>query len=156
MTRMACWHGFVRALTTAAQGLAVSLLLLQPLLAAEAAKAAEDDDLADVVVTGSRIQVPGATSANPIESISAEEMRNLGIVNVADALLQLVPQNISQYQPGLVGDIQTSQCGRAGQHRHRLRQRHAGQQRCRPRFVLHRPTPSRTCAAWIRCSARAH
>jgi Ca-activated chloride channel family protein len=46
-----------------------------------------------VQVTGSRIQKgPGS---NPVESITGEEMRQLGIVNVADALAQLVPQNMS-------------------------------------------------------------
>ena len=86
---------------------------------AQAAAAAEEEDenleeLAEVQVTGTRIQNPNVTSANPITSITAEEMRNLGIVNVADALLTLVPQNISSYQPGLVGDIQSTAGGEFG------------------------------------------
>jgi outer membrane receptor protein involved in Fe transport len=78
----------------------------------EAKSAEEDDELAEVTVTGTRIQVSGNnTSTNPITSITGEEMRQLGIVNVADALQQLVPQNISTYMPTLVGD---DQAGRGG------------------------------------------
>ncbi len=44
-------------------------------------------------------------------SISGEEMRRLGIVNVSDALTQLVPQNISTYTPTMTGD---DQAGRGG------------------------------------------
>jgi outer membrane receptor protein involved in Fe transport len=91
-----------------------------PAAAAEAAataEAAEDEDdieLEEVQVTGTRIQNPNVTSSNPITSITSEEMRQLGIVNVADALLMLVPQNISTYQPGLTGDIQTTGGGEFG------------------------------------------
>ncbi len=60
----------------------------------------EDEELSEVQVTGTRIQSPNVTSPNPITTITGEEMRRLGIVNVADALTQLVPQNISTYQPG--------------------------------------------------------
>jgi outer membrane receptor protein involved in Fe transport len=70
----------------------------------------EEDDLEvleEVQVTGSRIQSPNVTAANPVSSISGEEMRALGIVNVADALTQLVPQNISTYMPTMVGDNQS-------------------------------------------------
>jgi len=73
----------------------------------------EDEELAEVQVTGTRIQSPNVTSANPITSITAEEMRRLGIVNVADALTQLVPANISTYMPTLTGDDQAGR-GAAG------------------------------------------
>ncbi len=59
--------------------------------------------LAEVQVSGTRMQAPNVTSANPVTSITAEEMKRLGIVNVADALTRLVPQNTSTYQPTLVG-----------------------------------------------------
>src|SRR5690606_1812626 len=62
------------------------------------------DELAEVTVTGTRIQAPNMTASNPVTSIDGEEMRRLGIVNVADALTQLVPQNISSYMPTMVGD----------------------------------------------------
>jgi hypothetical protein len=77
--------------------------------AAAAAEEEEDEDdveLEEVQVTGTRILSPNATSTNPITSISGEEMRRLGIVNVADALTTLVPQNISTYTPGLTGSTQ--------------------------------------------------
>ena len=66
----------------------------------------EDQELAEVQVTGTRILSPGATSTNPITTITGEEMQRLGIVNIADALTQLVPQNISTYTPSLTGSTQ--------------------------------------------------
>jgi outer membrane receptor protein involved in Fe transport len=82
--------------------------------AADAKKKAEEDELGEVQVTGTRIQAPGVTSANPIESITGEQMRQLGIVNVADALLQLVPQNVSTYSPFVIGDDQSEVAGTFG------------------------------------------
>jgi outer membrane receptor protein involved in Fe transport len=79
----------------------------------------EDDDLdelSEVQVTGTRIQAPNVTSANPITSVTGEELRNLGIVNVSDALTTLVPQNISTYMPTMVGDDQAG-AGGAGMER---------------------------------------
>jgi iron complex outermembrane recepter protein len=73
--------------------------------AADAKKKAEEDELGEVVVTGTRIQTPGATSNNPVDSVSAEDMRRLGIVNVADALLQLIPQNQSTWTDFAVADM---------------------------------------------------
>ncbi len=71
----------------------------------------DDQELAEVQVTGTRIQSPNVTAANPVTSITGEEMRRLGIVNVSDVLTQLVPQNISTYTPTLTGD---NQAGRGG------------------------------------------
>ena len=71
----------------------------------------EFEELSEVQVTGTRIQNPNVTSANPVTSITGEEMRNLGIVNVADALTQLVPQNLSTYMPGMTGDDQSGSGG---------------------------------------------
>jgi outer membrane receptor protein involved in Fe transport len=79
-----------------------------------AAEAEEEDaeELEEVQVTGTRIQVPGNyTSPNPMTSISAEEMRALGIINVADALTTLVPQNVSTYMPTMIGDSQSGSGG---------------------------------------------
>jgi outer membrane receptor protein involved in Fe transport len=139
MTRTVSWYGSVRAWTASVLAAALlTLAIVTPVEAAqaaatpaatkaaedakkaeeakkaEAAKKGEDGELDEVKITGTRIQVPGATSANPIESITAEEMRRMGMVNVSDALLQLLPQNISQYQPGLVGDIQSTSAGEFG------------------------------------------
>jgi Ca-activated chloride channel family protein len=61
--------------------------------AAERARAAAGgDELSEVQITGTRIQAPGSYAAtNPVTSISGEEIRRLGIVNAADALVQLQP-----------------------------------------------------------------
>lgn len=51
----------------------------------------------DIVVTGSRIQSPSATSASPLQVISAEQIRQSGVINVQDLLLQ----NPAFGQPGI-------------------------------------------------------
>jgi outer membrane receptor protein involved in Fe transport len=114
MTRTARWHDLACALVAAAL-----CALALPVLGADAAATDDDDtdddlELTEVQVTGTRIQLPNVTSANPVTSITAEEMQRLGIVNVADALTTLVPQNISTYQPGLTGDIQSSGAAELG------------------------------------------
>src|SRR5688572_5232187 len=94
--------------------LSYALMVPSMTLSAEAARqeAAEDDakdegELDEVNITGTRIQIPGNyTAPNPLTTIDAEELRRQGIVNVSDALLQLVPQNISAYTPALTGDDQ--------------------------------------------------
>ncbi|MFO7324180.1 MAG: TonB-dependent receptor [Pseudomonadota bacterium] len=71
------------------------------------AAAAEEDveELEEVQVTGTRIQVPGTyTAANPVTTVTGEDLRRLGMINLADALTTLVPQNLSTYQPTMVGD----------------------------------------------------
>jgi outer membrane receptor protein involved in Fe transport len=94
----------VRAAVAAVLGTA--LIVPSFSFAAAAAEEDEDEELAEVQVTGTRIQVPGNyTAANPMTTISAEEMRRLGIVNVADALLQLVPQNVSTWTDFAVSDM---------------------------------------------------
>jgi outer membrane receptor protein involved in Fe transport len=70
-----------------------------------------DIELEEVQVTGSRIQNPNVTSANPITSVTGDEMRQLGFVNVADVMTQLVPQNLSTYMPTMVGDNQAGSGG---------------------------------------------
>jgi Ca-activated chloride channel family protein len=64
--------------------------LLQRMDVVTGGAAAGSDELSEVQITGTRIQAPGSyTSANPVTSITAEEMRQLGVVKVADALAQL-------------------------------------------------------------------
>src|SRR5690606_35041423 len=102
VSRYAC-APFVRASAAAMAGVAALVGFSSQVAAAEAD---EDDEeiLQEVQVTGTRIQSPNVTSSNPVTSITGEEMRRLGFVNVADALTQLVPQNISSYMPTLTGD----------------------------------------------------
>ena len=107
MSKYAC-APFVRASAVAIGGVVALVGFSLPVVAAE------DDEgevLQEVQVTGTRIQSPNVTSANPVTSVTAEEMRSLGIVNVADALTSLVPQNISSYMPTLVGDNQSGTGG---------------------------------------------
>jgi outer membrane receptor protein involved in Fe transport len=73
-----------------------------------AAEAEEEDELEEVQVTGTRIQLPGYNSPNPITSVTGEEMRQQGIVNIADALMQLIPQNQSSYNDFSVSDTRSS------------------------------------------------
>jgi outer membrane receptor protein involved in Fe transport len=62
-------------------------------------------EVEEIQITGTRIRGPGInTAAAPMTSITGEDLRRLGIVNVADALTTLVPQNHSTFQPALVGD----------------------------------------------------
>jgi len=96
---------FARALAVACLATA-SLASFSFQATAAAAADEEDEELAEVLVTGTRIQLPNVTSANPVTTVTAEEMSRLGIVNVADALTLLVPQNISSYMPTLTGDNQ--------------------------------------------------
>jgi outer membrane receptor protein involved in Fe transport len=83
----------------------LSYALMAPALVLSAEADEEVEELAEVQVTGTRIQTPGATSNNPIDSVSAEDMRRLGIVNAADALLQLIPQNQSTWTDFAVADM---------------------------------------------------
>ncbi|HTQ36346.1 MAG TPA: von Willebrand factor type A domain-containing protein, partial [Steroidobacteraceae bacterium] len=73
-----------------------------------------DLQLAEVQVSGTRILAPNVTSANPVTSISAAEAQRLGIVNVADALTTLVPQNISTYAPTLASSAPAAGAPAAG------------------------------------------
>src|SRR5690606_33870636 len=76
----------VRASVAGAVAAAALFAFASQVVAAEADldEAGEIDELAEVQVTGSRIQSPNVTSANPVSSITGEELRQLGIVNVAD------------------------------------------------------------------------
>ncbi|HWL64324.1 MAG TPA: TonB-dependent receptor [Steroidobacteraceae bacterium] len=65
------------------------------------------EEMEEVVVTGTRLQVPPNYSApNPVVTVTGDEMRRLGMVNVSEAINRLVPQNIPSYQPALTGDEQ--------------------------------------------------
>jgi hypothetical protein len=108
----------------------IAVIPAAPAVAARESRAADDasavmpgaaaddisllEEIEEVHVTGTRIRVPGTyTAANPMVTITGEEMRQLGIVNVADLLTTLVPQNIPSYQPLLTGDDQDRTLERA-------------------------------------------
>ena len=155
MFKNAACASFARASVAAALGGAAILLWSSAVVAAEETGATKsvtaeekksdtktDQELSEVQVTGTRIQPPNVTSANPINTMTAEEMARLGIVNVADALTILVPQNISTYMPTMTGDDQAG-----------LRRRRHG--RAGPRFVLHRRHDRQSAWSGPRRSARA-
>jgi outer membrane receptor protein involved in Fe transport len=102
---------FVRALATAILGAAALIGFSSQAIAAEAEEDEAVEELSEVRVTGTRIQSPNVTAANPVTSVTGEELRQLGIVNVADALTLLVPQNISTYMPSMIGDNQAGAGG---------------------------------------------
>ena len=59
--------------------------------------------LEEVTVTGSRIrQNQDFVSPNPVSTVSAEYLQNLGIVNIGDAITQM-PANVSSFQPNATG-----------------------------------------------------
>src|SRR5690606_12781460 len=58
--------------------------------------------LEEIKVTGSRIRRQDYRSANPISTFGSEELNNLGIVNMGDALSQM-PSNVSQFSPANTG-----------------------------------------------------
>src|SRR5690606_21216310 len=107
VSKYAACAPFVRASVVAILGAAALMGLSLQAISAEAEDETEteteDVELDAVQVTGTRIQAPNVTASNPITSITGEEMRRLGMVNVSDALTQLVPQNIFSYMPTLVG-----------------------------------------------------
>ncbi|MDQ2642098.1 MAG: TonB-dependent receptor [Pseudomonadota bacterium] len=110
MSKITVGVPFVRASIAAVLGAATLVGFSAQVVGAEADEE-EDVELEEVQVTGTRIQNPNVTSANPITSISGDEMRQLGFVNVADVMTQLVPQNLSTYMPTMVGDDQAGSGG---------------------------------------------
>ncbi len=62
------------------------------------------DDLEEVQVTGSRIRrATDFDTANPTTVVDADYLKNLGIVNVGDAIKSL-PSNISNFSPTTTGN----------------------------------------------------
>jgi iron complex outermembrane recepter protein len=70
---------------------------------AQERRAAGLDSLEEVVITGTRIrQREDYVSPNPVATFGAEELQNLGLVNIADAVAQ-IPSNVSTFQAGNTG-----------------------------------------------------
>jgi outer membrane receptor protein involved in Fe transport len=79
--------------------LALAAVAAPGAFAAEAA----DEALTEVQITGSRIQQrQDFVSPNPITTLGAGDLEKLGIVNIADAMIQ-IPQNVSQFTPANTG-----------------------------------------------------
>lgn len=56
----------------------------------------EENALEEISITGTRIRRQDYNSANPVATFGSEELQNLGIVNIADAITQM-PSNVSQF-----------------------------------------------------------
>ncbi|HWL64164.1 MAG TPA: TonB-dependent receptor [Steroidobacteraceae bacterium] len=71
---------------------------------ASAAAAADEPlaELEEVQVTGTRIRREDYISPNPVQTLDAEQLEQMGIVNLGDALAQ-IPVNVSSFQPANQG-----------------------------------------------------
>jgi iron complex outermembrane receptor protein len=65
-----------------------SMALITPAIAQTPAVPAEEAPEDVIIVTGSRIANPSATSASPLQVVNAEQIRQSGAVNIQDVLLQ--------------------------------------------------------------------
>ena len=70
--------------------------------AAQDADKKKDNTLAEVVVTGSRIQRSTFNTPNPVTVVGAQDIENLGLVNVGEVLAQ-IPQNSNFFAANNVG-----------------------------------------------------
>src|SRR5258706_1958570 len=52
------------------------------------AATANPDTLEEVVITGSRIAIPGTDSVSPVQTVSSEDIANSGVANIQDLLLK--------------------------------------------------------------------
>jgi outer membrane receptor protein involved in Fe transport len=59
-------------------------------------------DLQEVTVTGTRILRQDYVAPNPMQTLSQQDLQNLGIVNIADAITQ-IPANVSTFTPANQG-----------------------------------------------------
>jgi iron complex outermembrane recepter protein len=64
--------------------------------------AQEDNDVEEITITGTRIRRSDFTSPTPTTTVDGEYLRNLGLVNVGEALIQN-PTNVSRFQAATTG-----------------------------------------------------
>ncbi len=83
--RRRCWRGRVVASVLAASSLVSGTAFAQH---------PADTELEEVVVTGSRIANPNATSSSPIVGVSSESLKVQGIADIGD-LVHMLPQHIT-------------------------------------------------------------
>ena len=69
---------------------------------ASGSSAADNSQLSEVVVTGSRVARSTFTTPNPVTVLNAKDIENLGLVNVGDVLAEL-PQNSNFFAANNVG-----------------------------------------------------
>ncbi|MFO1503150.1 MAG: TonB-dependent receptor [Steroidobacteraceae bacterium] len=90
----------VRRSVAACLGLPLLIAVTAPV--AEAAQQAADQELGEVIVTGSRIGRSGFDSAQPLSVVDQAQIENLGIVNVGE-VLRTLPQNTAFFTETNVG-----------------------------------------------------
>ena len=78
-----------------------------------AAAAAANDELTEVVVTGSRVITNGFSAPSPLTVLTAEQMQATAPTSISDALNQL-PQIKSSYTPATTGFAATANAGNGG------------------------------------------
>jgi iron complex outermembrane recepter protein len=109
---VACRRGLIdavhrqRALVAGAVGLTAASLLgvAHPAFAQAKQPAAEPQNLEEIVVTGSRIRrTTDFDTSNPTTVVDDTFIKNLGIVNVGEAIAQL-PSNVSNFRPETTGN----------------------------------------------------
>ncbi len=98
----------------AAVSRAVTLALLVGTCAVQAqAGESGDDDLQEVVVSGSRVITNGFSAPNPITVLTAEQMQMTAPTSISDAINQL-PQFRASYTPATTGFAATANAGNGG------------------------------------------
>lgn len=96
----------------AGRGSFLVMLAVAGAIHAQGARAA-DDDLGEVVVTGSRVITNGFSAPTPLTVITAEQMQATAPTSISDALNQL-PQLKSSYTPATTGFAATANAGNGG------------------------------------------
>ncbi len=92
----------VRTALLTGGAVAVGLTARAPLAQAQVATApaAEEPQLQEVVVTGSRIAAPNLESISPVTAVTAEEIKDTGVTRVED-LINSLPQVVADQGSGL-------------------------------------------------------
>jgi outer membrane receptor protein involved in Fe transport len=85
--------------------MAATLISVSPAVAQEAPAPAQPAQVAEIVVTGTRIRVPDYEGASPVASVSGEAIANAGVTNVTDFLTD---------QPALVNSTTLQDNSNAG------------------------------------------
>src|SRR6186713_1014274 len=92
---------------------AVSCALMLGTFQAVVQAAESNDELAEVVVSGSRVITDGFSSPTPITVLTAEQMQLTAPTSLSDAINQL-PQFRASYTPATTGFAATANAGNGG------------------------------------------
>ena len=98
----------VPAIASSRIALAVSLILAGA--ASAQTPQAPPEELQEFVITGTRIQVPNATSTSPILAVTSEELRSGGRTDVTDVLNMLPQMNSNTLGQDLGNRTRSAPC----------------------------------------------